>query len=343
MMNARRHWLLVIGVGFACLAMGRGAEADLIYGATSTVTLDTQGGPFDGQFTDRGILTAEEARTASNTYSVGGAFVQIDANASARVDATGVDPVSRRPIIDFAGHAFASATGYINTGEAIADMKFTDVVSLRPRTGVTPDPNYAPGVQPHLYFHVEITGSITNLIVGNLAPTEASAVILRMNGGQQTSILAETDPTYRNYPDGTRWIARGNWDPLSLTVDGRFDFDGNVGNTGNIVGSATFSAPYDSSVRGYPYALETILQADADEGTAYIAGPHSVHLVGITYADGTTPESHGYQIVDLTGFPSPNLATAVPEPSSLQLAGLSLALLALNSLAHRLRRGRVQR
>jgi hypothetical protein len=329
MMSARHRWLLAIAVGFSYTAMGREVKAGIVYGASATVRLYTSGGPFDGQWTDQGLLTAQEARAASNEYSIGGATTLTLADASAQVDATQVDPVTRHPIIDFAGQAYTSNTGGPLQGEAVADMKFTDVISLRPYTAKSPDPSYAQGVQSRLYFHTVITGSITNQIGPNADSFNAqSSVSLYMNTGQGTSILADTDPSYVQYPNYTRWLTSGNWD--SITVDAN----------GNFVGCATLSAPYDSLARGYPYELETKLQTDAYLGaSAYIGGLHSAHLVAITYADGSTPESHGYQIVELTGFPSPNLPTAVPEPSSLQLAGFGLTILALISFAHRARLG----
>jgi hypothetical protein len=319
--------MLAIGAGFACLAMGREAVAGDVIGATATVSLNTSNGPDDGKWTVHGTLTAEESRTAHNEYSIPGSLQGTwDANAFARVDATQVDPVSHRPIIDFAGRAFADNTGLALAGsQAIADMKYSDVVSLRPYFGISPDPRYAPGAQRPLYFHVDITGSITNQIAANPFEAVATSIVrLSMNGTSQLfDIEAQTDPVhFKNYPDNTRWFTSGNWD--SITVDAN----------GNYVGSATLVARYDSSQQGYAYTLETALETDATSSTAYIAGLRSAHLVGIAYADGTTPESHGYQIVDLTGFPSPNVAIAIPEPSPLLLAGLGLTLLAAGRSAH---------
>jgi hypothetical protein len=43
---------------------------------------------------------------------------------------------------------------------------------------------------------------------------------------------------------------------------------------------------------------------------------HTVKLESITFADGSTPEEHGFELVFGSGFTSPNVSTAVPEPGS---------------------------
>ena len=45
----------------------------------------------------------------------------------------------------------------------------------------------------------------------------------------------------------------------------------------------------------------------------------------ITFPDGSTPESHGYQLEFESGHLSPNLRQ-VPEPASATLAGVTLLL-----------------
>ncbi len=60
-------------------------------------------------------------------------------------------------------------------------------------------------------------------------------------------------------------------------------------------------------------------------GSAAVLAAHTLKLASVTFADGTTPESHGYSLVFDSGMPSPNLAPQeVPEPSSLALLGTGL-------------------
>jgi hypothetical protein len=311
--------------------MGRAAVADITYGASATVQVWTQGGLFDGQVTNQGVLTAQESRIAQNTFSKDGVFAQTNADATARVDATAVDPATHHPFIDFAGHAHTDNVGGIYAGYAIADMKYTDVVSLRPYFGITPDPNYAPGVQHYLLFKVSIDGSISNSFhpfnpQGYPWSYYANSLVrLEMNSGQTTDLTATTSEAFSQHPNSTVWSTY-NWDSI------------NVQDNGNFQGTKTFRVPYDLGDQGYAFALEAILRTDASlGGLADISGLHSAHLVGITYADGSTPESHGWQIVDKTGFPSPNLPLAVPEPSSLLFASLGLAAVALKSIGRRRR------
>ncbi len=71
------------------------------------------------------------------------------------------------------------------------------------------------------------------------------------------------------------------------------------------------------------WSLQEVMIATSDGGEIGIRelDPPSVGaLQAVLLPDGSTPESHGYQVSFDSGLPSPNLA-AVPEPSSLVLLG----------------------
>jgi hypothetical protein len=52
-------------------------------------------------------------------------------------------------------------------------------------------------------------------------------------------------------------------------------------------------------------------------GTGSVNAGDTFKMVSITLPDGSTPESEGWAVVFDSGIPSPNLSSAVPEPSSL--------------------------
>jgi hypothetical protein len=71
----------------------------------------------------------------------------------------------------------------------------------------------------------------------------------------------------------------------------------------------------DNNRRGtYRYDLTT--GAGSDYGSAVAAFGTTMTLTSITFADGTTPESRGFDLVFDSGIQSPNL-TAIPEPRTL--------------------------
>jgi hypothetical protein len=61
---------------------------------------------------------------------------------------------------------------------------------------------------------------------------------------------------------------------------------------------------------------------------------HTFKLTSITFADGTTPEEYGYDIVFDSGRLSPNIS-AVPEPASFAIAGIGAVLTAGYGLRRR--------
>jgi len=65
----------------------------------------------------------------------------------------------------------------------------------------------------------------------------------------------------------------------------------------------------------------------------FIDGRQTVELTSLTFADGTTPESHGFDVVFESGRSSPNLA--VPEPSSFTICALFILSASLAGLRRR--------
>ncbi|WP_397569006.1 PEP-CTERM sorting domain-containing protein [Schlesneria sp. T3-172] len=72
----------------------------------------------------------------------------------------------------------------------------------------------------------------------------------------------------------------------------------------------------------------------SDDGSASSNFINTLTLKSITFADGTTPESHGYSLIFGSGMVSPNVSS-VPEPSTLALAGLGGIGVALSAYRRR--------
>lgn len=86
-----------------------------------------------------------------------------------------------------------------------------------------------------------------------------------------------------------------------------------------VVGSVTL----DALNRGtYSYTLSAWAYSADGFGTADFG--HTLRLQSITFADGTTPESHGWELQFASGIASPNVArvSAAPEPSTFVISSI---------------------
>jgi hypothetical protein len=74
------------------------------------------------------------------------------------------------------------------------------------------------------------------------------------------------------------------------------------------------------------------VEVGSTRGSAIADFFNSMTLDAITFADGTTPESHGWELQFASGISSPNLMfTAVPEPSSFSIMAFAIGLCAVAS------------
>ena len=147
----------------------------------------------------------------------------------------------------------------------------------------------------------------------NSSPTVSVSVSQNVGNTGGANFSVQSNPSY---PYG---YTRQNilWDSTSYVA-------------GLFTGYATFGIYYNSTAGGYVYELEDTLTAVANDGIADINSDHSLDLISLTYADGTTPESQGFAVTSASGIPSPNVAS-VPEPSSIVPFAIGLVGLAAHT------------
>ena len=113
--------------------------------------------------------------------------------------------------------------------------------------------------------------------------------------------------------------SQANFDSLSVT------------NGGSLTADITITTILDRStlngVAGYftPFEAYLDIGAQVEDGNAgFGLDPGSFGFDGLTFLDGSTPESHGYTFLSASGMESPN---AVPEPASWVTMALGAGLL----------------
>lgn len=111
---------------------------------------------------------------------------------------------------------------------------------------------------------------------------------------------------------GSTWTISQNalWNPFDQDLDITLA----PGLIGTVALDPNRSAPFTHSLSGAVFVNFGFSRADAF---------HTMELASVTFPDGTTPESHGWDVVFESGMRSPNLpAAAVPEPSSITLISI---------------------
>jgi hypothetical protein len=274
-------------------------------GATATAVSDPFGYyGYDVQ-TSQGPLSAN-AQAGNTITQTGSSPYVLTTDALAQVVTS-----NEKPVLKGEGYAYAqSIDGSANT-TAISDMKWDDVVYVNSSS------------HPELFLTVKITASmrVSQYVSGYFNSSPTVNVVLGQNVGNSVvaSFSVQSDPSY---PYGLTRQNNG-WDSTNYA-------------NGAFTGYSTFGMNYQPTVGGYVYELEDTLTAVANDGIADIDSNHSMDLISLTYANGTTPESQGFTVVTASRIPSPNV-TSVPEPSSIVLLALGIVGLAIQT-CRRLRR-----
>ena len=283
------------------LISNRVVEAGYI-GATATAVSDPFGAYGYNVQTSQGPLSATAHAYNTITQTTGSNPYVLSTDAYAQVVTS-----NESPVLKFEGHADAgSVDGSANT-TAISDIKWDDVIYVQSSS------------HPELFLTVKITASISvSQYVSyyfNSSPTVSVSLSQNVGNTGAAFFSVQSNPSY---PYG---FARQNilWDNTSYA-------------NGLFTGYATFGVNYNPTAGGYVYELEDTMTAVANDGIADIDSDHSLDLISLTYADGTTPESYGFTVISASGIPSPNVAS-VPEPSSIVL--LTLGLVGLSAHTYR--------
>ena len=159
-----------------------------------------------------------------------------------------------------------------------------------------------------LKIHVSATYSVNAYDTSGLFSNQIQLLIYNSTKSRLYASFAD-NRDYHYGPNGSN-ITYNGWDDLSYA---------------NGVLSGDLTIPVDYTSIGYLYSIQYLLNANADIGNASIDSENSLHLVGLTLADGTTPESHGIEVSTASGMLSPN-ASAVPELPSSAIAGTGVLI-----------------
>ncbi len=287
------------------------ARAGLLYGSSASATAQA-GGIHGGTQISTGLLTADANLGDANVGSAGSGSWSLSTFSVSRVDAT-----EAIPVLKLEGEATAQALG-IAPGAfspfATSDSKWSDVINLN---GSTAQGIALAASRPTLELKVHVSASVSVTIADSRGLYSNTASLSVWADRSQYTTRYGIFTLYKDFHDrkdpryANGVVDYSGWDDLTFT-DGNFN------------GDLTITLNYIPKYHGYQYALEYLLETSAYIGTASVLSDNSFHLVGLTLADGATPESHGITITSASGISSPNLG--VPEPSSLIAAFASTPL-----------------
>ena len=252
------------------------------------------------------IYNPEEQRTFSASHSVATNFPVYTATAyeSADFGAAGTFSANNGQLKTYAsayGGGFAPIVVF--TANAFSSVTWQDRLLYYNAS----NPTLPPLIPPNglLYFNFRVHGVLDAFNTPGQFPYEDphfAGAGTRVYFGQENGQFPQ-----RKFFDSDRSL-----DSSHVLIDEVVSFSLDIaipGPIGNIVDE------------GVTWTLES--GADVPSGAAYSDFYNTFTLESITYADGTTPESHGYGISFGSGIQSPNI-TAVPEPSSMVLGAVGM-------------------
>ncbi len=147
---------------------------------------------------------------------------------------------------------------------------------------------------------------------------------MKLDGSLKTSLIeGETNVIWKT--SNASMTAYFGSNLASQTVSGNEQYEAS-GNDLILSGTLPLNSSRQASISYY-----LSVYAQSTYGSTIADFSHTLEIASILFPDGTTPESHGWEIAFESGMQSPNIAppTAVPEPSTFALLGIGGLALAV--------------
>jgi hypothetical protein len=198
-----------------------------------------------------------------------------------------------------AGHRITGSSG-----QSTVTMKIQDDIDIRDQAGLPLEGEEAV-LRSSLVFHLSFTGDI-NFTRSSAAPIED--MTSSMVYGATTLIRRDLSPlSDRTYTEA-KVIAGDFPGELLPAEDHLLDIS-------DLLPPVSVEYPLHSSRTRLEWRITATTHAT--EGAIVMNAPNFFKIDSITFADGSTPESHGYKLLFSSGIGSPNIA--VPEPMAVQI------------------------